>query len=76
MSGTGTTIFNNITITGTLNAGSHNFSVQGNWNSASGTFNEGTANVTFSGTAVTPTITTPATGVRFHQVTINKSSGT
>jgi len=76
LSGTGTTAFNNVSVTGTLSAGSHNFSVQGNWNSSTGTYNEGTARVTFTGTAATPTITTAATGVKFHLVTINKASGT
>jgi len=69
LSGTGTTTFGTVDINGTntVNAGSHSFTVSGASFPVTGTFNGGTATVTFSGT----TAISGSGTINFNNVTIS-----
>ena len=73
LSGSGASTFGNVTVSGAiiLNAGTHDFSVQGTFNlsGVSGTFNGGSAKVTFSGSAASLG-SGPGT-INFNNVTIS-----
>jgi hypothetical protein len=59
------TVANNLTINGSLAAGTNNITLAGNWTSSNGTFDAGTGTVTFNGTS---TITTNSS---FNHVSIS-----
>ncbi len=71
MTGTGTSNFNNIVIANTLNVGSVNLSVAGNWTN-NGTFTAGTGTVTFNSTSEQTIGGSTATA--FNNLTINSGA--
>lgn len=70
ISGASTSSFNNITLTGTLNAPAGNMNVAGAWTNNAGTFNSNSGTVVFNGTS---TIGGSST-TNFYSVQINGSS--
>ncbi len=69
------TTFTNVIVTGTLNSHVVNMNVTGNWTNNGGTFNPGSAMVTFNG-AGAQAINGTAAAQTFNNFTINKAGGT